>query len=138
MGFSRQEYWSRLPFPTPGDLPDPGIEPTFPVSPAPAGRFFTIAPPGKPHDEKYPGTNRIHRKHRPWEISTVTCSSQNLAMPSSSVLSEALVLCAVSKCLFLPVYICPVLQYSLHSNHLSSDQISQICSNPLSKQSGRQ
>ena len=33
MGFSRQEYWSGLPFP-PGDLPDPGIEPVSPVSPA--------------------------------------------------------------------------------------------------------
>ena len=31
MGFSRQEYWSRLPFPSPGDLPDPGIEPRFPT-----------------------------------------------------------------------------------------------------------
>ena len=34
MGFSRQEYYSRLPFPPPGDLPDPGIEPASPVSPA--------------------------------------------------------------------------------------------------------
>ena len=40
-GFPRQEYWSGLPFPSPGDLPDPGIEP---ASPASAGRFFTIAP----------------------------------------------------------------------------------------------
>ena len=39
MGFSRQEYWSELPFPPPGDLYDPGIEP---VSPELAGRFFTI------------------------------------------------------------------------------------------------
>ena len=39
--FSRQEYWSRLPFPTPGALPDPGIEPTSLVSPVLAGRFFT-------------------------------------------------------------------------------------------------
>ena len=31
MGFSKQEYWSGLPFPSPGDLPDPGIEPTFPA-----------------------------------------------------------------------------------------------------------
>ena len=31
MGFSRQEYWSRLPFPSPGDLPDPGIEPRSPA-----------------------------------------------------------------------------------------------------------
>ena len=34
MGFSRQEYWSGLPCPPPGDLPDPGIEPSFPPSPA--------------------------------------------------------------------------------------------------------
>ena len=43
-GFSRQEYWSGLPFPLPGDLPDPGIEPT---SLALAGGLFTIEPPGK-------------------------------------------------------------------------------------------
>ena len=48
MGFSRQEYWNRLPFPTPGDLPDPGIELAPLASPAPAGGFFTTAPPGKP------------------------------------------------------------------------------------------
>ena len=43
MEFPRQEYWSRLPFPTPGDPPDPGIEPTFLASPALAGRFFTTS-----------------------------------------------------------------------------------------------
>ena len=47
MGFSLQEYWGVLPFLYPGDLPDPGIEPTFPVSPALAGRFFSTEPPGK-------------------------------------------------------------------------------------------
>ena len=41
MEFSRQEYWSGLPFPFPGDLPDPGIEPVSLSSPALAGRFFT-------------------------------------------------------------------------------------------------
>ena len=42
MGFFRQEYWSGLPFPSPGDLPTPGTEPTSPVAPAfIAGRFFT-------------------------------------------------------------------------------------------------
>ena len=46
MGFPRQEYWSRLLFPSPGDLPDPGIEP---VSPVLEGRFFTTEPPVKPH-----------------------------------------------------------------------------------------
>ena len=45
MGFSRQGYWRGLPFPPPGDLSNPGIEP---VSPALAGRFFTTEPPGKP------------------------------------------------------------------------------------------
>ena len=41
MAFSKQEYWSGLPFPAPGDLPDPGIELMSLMSPALAGRFFT-------------------------------------------------------------------------------------------------
>ena len=41
MGFSRQEYWSGLPCPPPGDLPDPGIKPMSLTSPALAGGFFT-------------------------------------------------------------------------------------------------
>ena len=45
VGFPRQEYWSGLSCPTPGDLPNPGIEPT---SPALTGGFFTDEPPGKP------------------------------------------------------------------------------------------
>ena len=48
MGFSRQEYWNHLPFPSPGDLPDPGIEPVSLGSPALADGFFTTVPPGKP------------------------------------------------------------------------------------------
>ena len=44
MKFSRQEYWGGLPFPPPGDLPNPGIKPDSPVL---AGRFFTTAPGGK-------------------------------------------------------------------------------------------
>ena len=48
MGFSRQEYWTYLPFPTPGDLPNPGIEPASLSSPALAGGFFITEPPGKP------------------------------------------------------------------------------------------
>ena len=46
--FSRQEYWSGLPFPPPGDLPRPGTEPLSLAFPALASRFFTTAPPGKP------------------------------------------------------------------------------------------
>ena len=48
MKFSRQEYQSGLPFSTPRDLPDPGIEPKSPASSSLTGRFFTTAPPGKP------------------------------------------------------------------------------------------
>ena len=47
MEFSRQEYWGGLPFPSPGYLPDPGIEPTSLASSALAGGFFTTEPPGK-------------------------------------------------------------------------------------------
>ena len=47
MGFTRQEYWSGLPFPTPDDLPDPGFEPASLVPPALEGVFFTNALPEK-------------------------------------------------------------------------------------------
>ena len=49
-GLPRQEYWSGLPFPSPGDLPDPGIKP---VSPELAGGCFTTEPPGKPNNIDY-------------------------------------------------------------------------------------
>ena len=48
MGFSQQEYWSGLPFPSPGDLPDPGIKPVSPLSSALAGGFFTLNHQGSP------------------------------------------------------------------------------------------
>ena len=50
MGFYRQEYWSGLPFPSPGDLPNPGIEPRPPVLQAEA---LTSEPPGKPIAQRY-------------------------------------------------------------------------------------
>ena len=58
MGFSRQEYWSGLPFPPPEDLPNPGTEP---ASPALAGGFFTTEPPGLPYitSNKYL-KNKLH------------------------------------------------------------------------------
>ena len=49
MGFSRQEYWSGLPFPSPGDLPDPGLEPRSPTLQADA---LTSEPPGKHYFER--------------------------------------------------------------------------------------
>ena len=48
MGFSRKEYWSGLPCPPPGDLPDPGTELVSCTSPALAGGFFTTGTPRKP------------------------------------------------------------------------------------------
>ena len=54
MGFPRQEYWSGLSFPSPRDLPNPGIEP---MSPALAGGFFTTEPPGSPF-KWYRDTNK--------------------------------------------------------------------------------
>ena len=50
MGFSRQEYWRGLPLPSPGDLPDPEIEPRSPALEADA---LTSEPPGKPHNTVY-------------------------------------------------------------------------------------
>ena len=49
MWFSREAYWSGLPCPSPGDLPNPGIEPVSPTSPALAGRFFTTSSPWEAH-----------------------------------------------------------------------------------------
>ena len=56
MGFSRQEHWSGLPLPSPGDLPDPGIEP---ASPELAGGFFTAEPPGKPFRQATPSLSPV-------------------------------------------------------------------------------
>ena len=56
MGLPRQEYWTGLPFPSPGYLPNPGIEP---ISPTLAGGFFTAEPPGKPHRSHYIGINAL-------------------------------------------------------------------------------
>ena len=48
MGFSRQEYWSELPFPRPGELPDPGIKPSSPASPALQADSLLFEPSVKP------------------------------------------------------------------------------------------
>ena len=54
MGFSKQEYWRGLPFPPPGDLPNPAIKSESLVSPALAGGFFTTKPLGKPPKLPHP------------------------------------------------------------------------------------
>ena len=62
IGFSSQEYQSRLPFPPLGDLPDPGIKPQSLVSPALVGGFSTIEPPGKPQNVYYCTFNLLNLK----------------------------------------------------------------------------
>ena len=81
VGFSRQEYWSGLLFPSLGDLANPGIEPEFPVSPALAGVFFTTEPPGKPQFV-YVQTNFLALFSRAAEV------DHNKAMPLSSGLGR--------------------------------------------------
>ena len=61
MGFSRQEYWSGLPFSSPGDLPDPGIEPG---SPALQADTLTSEPPGKPERMVRPSAKTESRGNR--------------------------------------------------------------------------
>ena len=62
MGFSRQEYWSGLPFPPPGDLPDPGLEPASLMSPALAGRFSTTSATWEAHTTPYTSINTCAKK----------------------------------------------------------------------------
>ena len=57
MGFSRQEYWSGLPFPSPGDLPDPGIKPRFPALRVDSS---SSEPPGKPSGIKETSNTYAH------------------------------------------------------------------------------
>ena len=67
MEFSRQEYQSELPFTSPGDLPDSGIEPVSLVSPALAGRFFTTEPPGK-SNSGLGSIQRCKKGHQRWVV----------------------------------------------------------------------
>ena len=74
MGFSRQEYWSGLPFPSPGDFPDPGIEPG---SPALEADTLTSEPPGK---ESYDQPKHIF-KSRDITLSTKVRLVQAMVFP---------------------------------------------------------
>ena len=93
-GFSRQEYWSGLPFPSPGDLPNPGIKLS---SPALAGEFFTTELPGKP--SPFPPSSYFclyffflflvfPLTHLP-SLSCDTCSSSYLSHLSFSAFAQA-------------------------------------------------
>ena len=71
MGFSRQEYWSGLPLPSPGDLPDPGIKPE---SPALTGVFFITETPGKPSHEPRVGQNHLRQSLFYNKVLTSSCN----------------------------------------------------------------
>ena len=85
MGFSRQEYGSGWPFPPPGDLPNPGMEPTSSASPALEGGFFTTALPGKPH----PDNTTIQEDSRtPMFIAAIFTIAKTWKHPKSSWTDE--------------------------------------------------
>ena len=84
LGLFRQEYWNGLPFPTPGDLPNPGIELAFPESLILAGGFFVTEPPEKPHLFLWAGSNSwkgIEYK----QISNWSSKQSGKVLPSSSL-----------------------------------------------------
>ena len=74
MGFPRQQYWSGLPFPSPGDLPDPWVES---ASPALAGRFFTTKTPGKP-TENWIYIFEFSPRGSSYTLRELTCSDHSL------------------------------------------------------------
>ena len=77
MGFSRQEYWSEFPFPSPGDLLNPEIKP---ASLALAGRFFTTEPPGKPKINYTPIKN-LKTKRKKSRLSPASPKNAYMAYP---------------------------------------------------------
>ena len=102
-GFSRQEYWSELKCPTPGDLPNPGTEPTSLTSSALAGRFFTTRAPGKPQHQfsSVQSLSRVRLFVTPWitvcqaslsitnSQSSLKLTSIQSVMPSSHLIPSA-------------------------------------------------
>ena len=93
MGYPRQGYWSRLPFPPPGNLPGTEIKLTSPASPALEGRSFTTEPPGKPYTHTHTHTHTHAHTHM--FIYTHTHTHTHI-------------------CLYIYIYICLVFCYSLH------------------------
>ena len=87
MGFSRQEYWSGLPFPSPGELPDPGIEPRSPALQADA---LTSEPPGKPTLQQENRLNEKPRHRNEQRPFTATRKSESVVAQSCLTLCNAM------------------------------------------------
>ena len=88
MEFSRQEYWSELPFPPPGDLPNPGIKPASAVSPELAGEFFTSQATGEAtlstfKPPKYLYANSCRHCSRRWRWAAVNNTAEKLLLSLS-------------------------------------------------------
>ena len=81
VGFSRQEYWSRLPCPSPGDLSNPGIEPESLMSPALAGRFFTASATWIAHLPCCPSLNSLFSPWTPVVLKAVFADPTHLHWP---------------------------------------------------------
>ena len=124
MGFSRQKYWSGLPFPSPEDLPDSRIKPTSLVCPTLAGRIFTTLPPGKPVSFHQIRSDQISRSvvsdsATPWIAArqaslSITNSRSSLRLTSIETVmpSSHLILC---RPLLLPPPIPPSIRVFLMS-----------------------
>jgi len=83
MEFSRQKYWSGLPFPSSGDIPESGIEPE---SPALAGGFFISVPPGKPI-VRMSGTTKWCQEFQAWDLEGVGTDLEHPKNQSDGLLS---------------------------------------------------
>ena len=84
MGFSRQEYWSGLPFPSPGDLPDPGIKSVSSSAACAASRFFATEPLEKPPPFRLLPVNP-EVWHYFMDVVRLFCNSMGCSLPGSSV-----------------------------------------------------
>ena len=91
MGFSRQEYWSGLPFPSPGDLPNPGIDPGFPTLEADA---LTSEPPGNVYLilkwSEVKSLSRVGLFVTPWTVAYQPPQSTEFSRQEYSLLSKTL------------------------------------------------
>ena len=86
--FSRQEYWSGFPYPPPGDLPNPGIEPESLKSSALAGRFFTTSATWKAHNNDNNSNNPL--TFIQWSLWKITNWKSYLRLASSLILKNIL------------------------------------------------
>ena len=108
MGFSRQEYWSGLPFPSPGDLPNPGIKPRSPALEADA---LTSEPPGKTIPKKGNGKKKLNY-----------CTTAHISCPSKVMLKILQTRC--QQCMNHEI---PDVQAGFRKRRGTKGQIANIC-----------